>query len=47
MIGCYKENLEEHNANAEHLEYHAKESLINLYEDLLKLANALMEEVAE
>ena len=47
MIEYYKENLEEHNVNAEYLEYHTKESLINLYEDLLRLANSLMEEVAE
>ena len=41
----YKERLDEHNANAEHLEYHAKESLINLYRDLLELADDLLGEV--
>lgn len=47
MLEYYKEDLEEHNANEEHLEYHTKESVINLYKDLLMLANKLMKEVQE
>lgn len=47
MREVYKENLEERNASAEHLGYHTKESVINLYKDLLKLANQLMGEVEE
>lgn len=47
MLEYYRENLEEHNENNKHLEYHTKESVINLYEDLLRLTNELMKEVAE
>lgn len=47
MLEYYRENLEEHNENKNHLEYHTKESMINLYKDLLRLANELMKEVTE
>lgn len=38
------ERLVEHNNNEQHLEHHTKESLINLYRDLLNLTNELMRE---
>lgn len=47
MLEYYRENLEEHNENKKHLEYHTKESVINLYKDVLRLANELMKVVAE
>ena len=47
MLEYYRENLEEHNENKKHLEYHTKESMINLYKDLLRLTNELMKEVTE
>lgn len=43
-LEVYLERLVEHNANSEHLELHTKESVINLYKDLLALANELVGE---
>ena len=47
MLEYYIEHLEEHNENEKYLEYNTKESMINLYKDLLILANELMTEVVE
>ena len=40
----YKEMLEEHSNNEESLDFHTKESIINLYRHLLELSISLMEE---
>lgn len=46
-LNFHKEVLAEHKSNLEHLDYHTKESVENLYKDLIKLYEMLIEEVTE
>lgn len=43
-LNFYKDMLAEHKSNLEHLDYHTKESVENLYKDLIKLYEMLIEE---
>lgn len=43
----YKEALSEHNSDSKNLEYHTKESVLNLYKNLLELANELLKELSD
>ena len=44
-LNFHKEVLVEHKSNSEHLDFHTKESVENLYKDLINLYEMLIEDL--